>query len=169
MKPHDNFSPSKTPKSDWRHTPCTACQQQLGVPMASQAAAMAKSAFRAIHGVVVTAGLMQKTVKVRIGGQVWNNRVKKYFDRPRTVLVHDPNDSLRAGDVVSIISGWRTSKTKRHVVQNIIAPAVVPIEERPPIPSEQERWTKKLEKRAAKLERRSARSASAELEKNQTS
>lgn len=33
--------------------------------------------FREIHGVVVTAGLMDKTVKVRVGGLKWNRLLKK--------------------------------------------------------------------------------------------
>jgi hypothetical protein len=32
---------------------------------------------RVINAVVLTAGLMQKTVKVRIGGQKWNKHVRK--------------------------------------------------------------------------------------------
>ena len=85
------------------------------------------------------------------------NPGSQYFDRPKTLLVHDPNDSLRTGDVVAITSGWRTSKNKRHVVQRIIAPAIVPVEERPPVPTEEERMTAKLDKRAAKDERRNTK------------
>lgn len=44
---------------------------------AGAAAATARRAFRELHGVVVSAGLMQKTVKVRVGGQKWNKRVQK--------------------------------------------------------------------------------------------
>jgi hypothetical protein len=33
--------------------------------------------FRELHGVVVTAGLMDKTVKVRVGGQKWNAFLQK--------------------------------------------------------------------------------------------
>ncbi|KAK3941166.1 hypothetical protein QBC46DRAFT_353501 [Diplogelasinospora grovesii] len=124
---------------------------------ASMAADVAMKTFRELHGVVVTAGLMQKTVKVRVGGQKWNNFLKKYFDDPKTYLVHDPNNSLRAGDVVAITPGWRTSKSKRHVVKHIIAPAGVPIEERPPVPTEEERWAAKLAEKAAKDERKALR------------
>jgi hypothetical protein len=41
--------------------------------------AAARQTFREIHGVVVSAGLMQKTVKVRVGGQRWNKQVKKVW------------------------------------------------------------------------------------------
>lgn len=47
------------------------------------------------------------------------------------------------------------SRNKRHVVKRIIAPAQVPVDERPPVPTEQERWDAALVKRAAKDERRS--------------
>lgn len=71
-------------------------------------------------------------------------------------MVHDPNDSLRTGDVVAISPGWRTARHKRFVVNRIISPAQVPIEERPPVPTEEERWAEALAKRAAKDERRAA-------------
>ncbi|KAB5518788.1 ribosomal protein S17 [Coniochaeta sp. 2T2.1] len=125
--------------------------------MASTVAAAARKSFRELHGVVVTAGLMQRTVKVRVGGQAWNGRLKKFFDDPKTFLVHDPNDSLRAGDVVAITPGYRRSKQKRHVVKHIIAPSGTPIEARPPIPTEEERWAADAARRAAKDERRTAR------------
>ncbi|KAK0714299.1 hypothetical protein B0T21DRAFT_352227 [Apiosordaria backusii] len=112
--------------------------------------------MREIHGVVVTAGLIDKTVKVRVGGLKWNNFLKKHFDDPKTYLVHDPANSLRQGDVVAITPGWRTSKSKRHVVKHIIAPgAGLPIEARPPIPSAQDLVREKEAKREAKVARRS--------------
>ncbi len=57
---------------------------------------------------------------------------------------------------MAITPGWRTSKTKRHVVKHIIAPAQVPIDERPPVPTQEERWAAALAARAAKDERRAA-------------
>ncbi|KAL1881376.1 hypothetical protein VTK73DRAFT_4383 [Phialemonium thermophilum] len=122
--------------------------------MASTFLNTARQTFRELHGVVVSAGLMQRTVKVRVGGQKWNGKVKKFFKDPQTFLVHDPNDSLRTGDIVAITPGWRTSKNKRHVVKRVIAPSGTPIDERPPIPSEDERWEAKIAKKKAKDERR---------------
>jgi len=127
--------------------------------MATHAVAAAKTAFRELHGVVVSAGLMQKTVKVLVGGQKWNADVRKHFKAPKKYLVHDPNDSLRTGDIVAITPGWRTSKHKRHVVKRIIAPAQVPVEERNPVPTEGERWAAALAKRDAKVERRTTQKA----------
>ena len=45
--------------------------------MSSQVATAARRINHELHGVVVSAGLMQKTVKVRVGGQKWNKLVKK--------------------------------------------------------------------------------------------
>ncbi|KAH8904575.1 nucleic acid-binding protein [Coniochaeta sp. PMI_546] len=125
--------------------------------MASTVAAAARKSFRELHGVVVTAGLMQRTVKVRVGGQAWNGKLKKFFDDPKTFLVHDPNDSLRTGDVVAITPGYRRSKQKRHVVKHIIAPCGTPIEARPPVPTEEERWAADAARKAAKDERRAGK------------
>ncbi|KAI9641330.1 hypothetical protein NHQ30_010132 [Ciborinia camelliae] len=99
------------------------------------AAKVAAHASRQINAVVVSSGLMQKTVKVRIGTQVWNQHLQKKFNATTHLLVHDPNSSLHTGDVISISPGWRTSKTVHHVVSSIIAPFGSPISERPAIPS----------------------------------
>ncbi|KAK4124202.1 nucleic acid-binding protein [Parathielavia appendiculata] len=129
--------------------------------MAQPVTQMAKKVirtFRELHGVVISAGLMDKTVKVRVGGQKWNSFLKKFFDDPKTHLVHDPNNSLRLGDVVAITPGWRTSKSKRHVVKHIIAPGSgVPIEGRAPVPTEEERLAQKEAQRMEKIERRTAK------------
>ncbi|TDZ19745.1 37S ribosomal protein S17 [Colletotrichum sidae] len=122
--------------------------------MSSQTQTAVRQVFRELHGIVVSAGRMQKTVKVRVGGQQWNQKVQKMFTKPKSYLVHDPNTSLRTGDVVSIVPGWRTSRHKRHVVKNIIAPYGTPIEERPPIPSEEERLAARIQQREAKEARR---------------
>ena len=45
--------------------------------MSSQVAKAAGRVTHELHGVVVSAGLMQKTVKVRVGGQKWNKVVNK--------------------------------------------------------------------------------------------
>lgn len=79
------------------------------------------------------------------------------FTTPKTHLVHDPNSSLRTGDVVSIVPGWPTSQKKRHVVKQIIAPFGAPIEERPPIPTESERIEARDAEKAEKDQRRHTR------------
>lgn len=56
-----------------------------------------------------------------------------------------------------IASGWRTSHRIKHVVTEIVAPWGPPIEERPKILSEEERMDIRMQKRAAKLDRRKQR------------
>ncbi|KAH9904590.1 hypothetical protein F4778DRAFT_69982 [Xylariomycetidae sp. FL2044] len=126
--------------------------------MASEVAAMATAAVqraaKEMHGIVVSAGKMDKTVKVKLGGQRWEQRVQKYFKAPRYHLVHDPRNSVRQGDVVAISPSWRESQHVRHVVKHIIAPYGEPIEERPPVPTLEERVAERAAKRARKDERR---------------
>ncbi|KAM0285517.1 hypothetical protein ACHAQH_001467 [Verticillium albo-atrum] len=117
----------------------------------------AQQVVKELHGVVVSAGLMQKTVKVRVGGQKYNRKVQKMFTTPKSYLVHDPNSSLRTGDVVSIAPGWPTSQHKRHVVKQIIAPFGTPIEDRPPVPTAEERIALRDQKKAEKDVRRDTR------------
>jgi small subunit ribosomal protein S17 len=45
--------------------------------MSSQVATAARRVNRDIRGVVVSAGLMDKTVKVRVGAQKWNKIINK--------------------------------------------------------------------------------------------
>ncbi|KAI1406340.1 nucleic acid-binding protein [Hypoxylon fuscum] len=126
--------------------------------MASEVAAAAANAVRyagkEMYGIVVSAGLMDKTVKVRLGGLRWEPRVQKWFKEPRYKLVHDPRNSVRQGDVVAITSSWRVSQHVRHVVKHIIAPYGEPIDEREAVPTLEERVAEKAAKRAAKDERR---------------
>jgi ribosomal protein S17 len=52
--------------------------------MSSPVAKAARRVTHELHGVVVSAGLMDKTVKVRVGGQKWNkivNKVKEFVKR----------------------------------------------------------------------------------------
>jgi len=113
---------------------------------------------RTLNAVVISSGLMQKTVKVRIGTQQWNNHIRKHFSLDEHLLVHDPASSLRTGDIISIQAGWRVSKHVHHVVSSIIAPFGSSIEERPAVPTEEERLAEREKKRAAKDERRRMRS-----------
>ncbi|KAI1370286.1 nucleic acid-binding protein [Hypoxylon crocopeplum] len=128
--------------------------------MASEVTATAANVIRRagkeMHGIVVSAGLMDKTVKVKLGGLRWEPRVQKFFKKPRFKLVHDPCNSVRQGDVVAITSTWRVAQHVRHVVKHIIAPYGEPIDTRPPIPTLEERIAEKAAKRAAKDERRAA-------------
>ncbi|KAJ9648876.1 hypothetical protein H2199_000789 [Coniosporium tulheliwenetii] len=111
---------------------------------------MASVTSRKLNGVVVSAGKMQKTVKVRIAAQEWNKHIRKHLPAPYTVLVSDPSSSVREGDIISLASGWRASKTVRHVVTSIIAPFGPPLDQRPPLPTEAERIAARTAKRVEK-------------------
>lgn len=69
--------------------------------------------------------------------------------------------------MVAIAPGWRSSRTKRHIVKHIIAPAGTPIEDRPPVPTEDERIEAYETNKAAKDERRAARKQGAGAAKPQ--
>ncbi|KAJ6788884.1 hypothetical protein PWT90_00094 [Aphanocladium album] len=130
--------------------------------MSSPVTKAARRVTHELHGVVVSAGLMQKTVKVRVAGQKWNKIVSKFYADPKHYLVHDPNSSLRTGDVVAIAPGWPTSRHKRHVVKHIIAPYGEPIENRPAVPLLDEIIAEREAKKQAKDERKASRQRSEE-------
>ncbi|KAF7197328.1 37S ribosomal protein S17, mitochondrial [Pseudocercospora fuligena] len=109
-----------------------------------------------IVGVVVSHGKMDKTVRVRIAAQRWNQRIKKYYRHDINHLVHDPNDSLTTGDVVEL-HRLKVSKQVEHVVARIISPFGKPVEERPPVPTPEERLADYKAKRMVKLRRRELR------------
>ena len=62
----------------------------------------------------------------------------------------DPNNSLVEGDIVRIASGWRTSKHIRHVVTAIVAPFGAPVEDRPPVLTEEQRMETRIRERLLK-------------------
>lgn len=86
--------------------------------------------------------------------------MKQYFSRPTNHLVHDPNSSLVAGDVVEL-HRLRVSTIVYHVVASIITPFGTPISERPPVPTPDERLAKYKERRFVKLQRRELRQKAA--------
>ncbi|KAI9698099.1 MAG: hypothetical protein M1820_007607 [Bogoriella megaspora] len=108
-------------------------------------------------GVVVSAGKMQKTVKVRIVKQQWNAHIRKHFHRPIHYLTHDPASSVREGDIIKFQSGYRCSKHVRHVVTQIIAPFGPSLDARPPVPSLAELQIEEDAKKERKEERKKLR------------
>jgi len=80
----------------------------------------------------------------------------QYFASHTNYLVHDPNSSLIAGDVVEL-HRLKHSKHVHHVIGKLITPFGVPVSQRPPIPTADERLATYKEKRFAKLERRTLR------------
>lgn len=75
----------------------------------------------------------------------------------------DPSSSVREGDIIALASGWRASKTVRHVVTDIIAPFGPPLSARPPLPTEAERIAARTAKRVEKDVRQAARGRQAVL------
>ncbi|KAF2730075.1 nucleic acid-binding protein [Polyplosphaeria fusca] len=101
-------------------------------------------------GVVVSAGKMDRAVKVRVAGQQWHKKFRKSYASPNTHVVADPNNSLVEGDVVRIESGNRCSKTIRHVVHSIVAPFGSPATDRPPVLSQKERLDLRIKEKLLK-------------------
>lgn len=97
-----------------------------------------------------------KTVKVRIPGQKWDKHIRKDFPAPYHVLVSDPTESAREGDVIALRNGWRTSKHVHHVVTRIVAPFGPAISQRPRIPTEEERQQQLIQARSEKDLRQAA-------------
>jgi small subunit ribosomal protein S17 len=89
----------------------------------------------------------------------------QHFPSEQTYLVADPNSSLVEGDVVRIASGWRTSRSIRHVVTSIVAPFGEPVENRPPILSEEERMQIRIKERLLKDVRSAAKGRQTSLQR----
>jgi small subunit ribosomal protein S17 len=107
---------------------------------------------------VVSSLSTSKTAKVLLPSSVRDSHLRKTYTRPTAVLTHDPNSSLRTGDVVAIQPGWRTSKHKRFVLSAILAPfGTEGLESRPRVLSREElvkaREKRREEKRTRKVER----------------
>lgn len=72
----------------------------------------------------------------------WDGHIRKYYKKKVTYHVADPRDSCREGDIIEFASGYRVAKTVRHVVARITVPFGVPLSERNPVmtPEEREVW-----------------------------
>ncbi|KAI9655048.1 MAG: hypothetical protein M1831_005008 [Alyxoria varia] len=114
-------------------------------------------------GVVVSTGKMMKTVTVRLIKPEWNKHIRKYYYKPQNVLVNDPNNSLIEGDIVAL-ARERHSRRVFHTVKSVIAPFSKPLDERPPILTEEQREQIQDEKRRQKVERRAMRGVSSAVE-----
>jgi hypothetical protein len=82
--------------------------------------------------------------------------ISQYFSVPSTHLVHDPNNSLVLGDVITLHK-LRVSTIVHHVVGDLVTPFGKPASDRPPIPTADERLAIYKQKRFAKLHRRALR------------
>jgi len=72
----------------------------------------------------------------------WDPHIRKYYKKKAMYKVSDPHDSCREGDIIEFSSGYRVSRTVRHVVERITVPFGLPISERNPVmtPEEREEW-----------------------------
>jgi len=75
---------------------------------------------RPIVGWVVSSGLMQKTVKVRVPRVVQVPKYRKYMTRNTILLVHDATEQCSIGDKVELAKSRPYSKMKHHVVAKIL-------------------------------------------------
>lgn len=57
--------------------------------MSSPVAKAARRVKHELHGIVVSSGLMEKTVKVRVGSQKWNKIVNKVCLRSNSPVLGD--------------------------------------------------------------------------------
>lgn len=66
-------------------------------------------------GVVVKTA-MKDTATVRVDRYVKNAKYKKYFVRSKKFLAHDPGNTAKVGDTVTIIATRPISKMKRFAI-----------------------------------------------------
>jgi ribosomal protein S17 len=114
------------------------------------------------RGTVTSVGLMSKTVRVAYQHREWDRKIRKYYPKTTTYLVHDPRNSLREGDVIEFSSGAPRAPNVRHVVERIIAPFGLGVEDRPAVPTRAEREEEMVQKRMVKLTRKAGKVAEQE-------
>jgi small subunit ribosomal protein S17 len=73
------------------------------------------SLMQTFVGVVVKSA-MKDTATVRVDRYVKNAKYKKYFVRSKKYLAHDPGNSGKVGDRVTIIATKPISKRKHFVI-----------------------------------------------------
>jgi len=59
---------------------------------------------------------MKDTATVRVDRYVKNAKYKKYFVRSKKFLAHDPGNTAKVGDTVTIVATRPISKLKRFVI-----------------------------------------------------
>jgi len=71
----------------------------------------------------VVADSSDKTIKVEIEGIIQHPRYKKYIKRHTRFLVHDPENSCKAGDTVRVEECRPISKSKKWILREIVKSA----------------------------------------------
>ncbi|KAF3389000.1 hypothetical protein F1880_004422 [Penicillium rolfsii] len=115
-------------------------------------------------GTVVSVGRMDRTVTVVYRSNEWDKHIRKYYKKETKLLVSDPQNSLRKGDVIEFSSGAPKSHRVHHVVERIITPFAVPIEDRPALLTREEREQEREKRWAAKYVRRESRRLGEEID-----
>ncbi|KAJ5138353.1 uncharacterized protein N7515_003201 [Penicillium bovifimosum] len=115
-------------------------------------------------GTVVSVGRMDRTVRVCHRHTAWDRHIRKYYPQETHYLVSDPRNSLREGDVIEFSSGAPKSRHVRHVVERIVTPFGVGINERPAVMSKEEREAEREERWAKKYLRRESRRLGREVD-----
>lgn len=153
---------STEPAQESTSTPQTT---QAPDPSELQRPAMLRNyAYKLKTGTVVSVGRMQRTVTVLHRHNFWDKHIRKYYPKETRYLVSDPRDSLREGDVIEFSSGAPKSRHVHHVVERIIAPFAVPLEDRPPVMSRAQRHEERERRWAAKYVRKESRRLGEELD-----
>lgn len=62
---------------------------------------------------------MKDTVTVKVDRYVKNAKYKKYFVRSKKYLAHDPGNTAKVGDTVTIVSTRPISKMKRFAIDAV--------------------------------------------------
>jgi len=68
-------------------------------------------------GVVVKVA-MKDTATVKVDRYVKNAKYKKYFVRSKKYLVHNPGNTVKVGDTVTIMASRPISKMKHFVIDS---------------------------------------------------
>ena len=114
-------------------------------------------AYNLKTGTVQSVGRMDRTVTVIHRHNTWDKHIRKYYPKETRYLVSDPRNSLREGDVIEFSSGAPKSRHVHHVVERIITPFAIPLEDRPPVMSREERQEERERRWADKYLRRESK------------
>lgn len=71
---------------------------------------------------------MKDTATVAVSRYVKHPKYKKYQVRTKKYLVHDPENTAKVGDQVTIVASRPISKLKRFVLKSVDVPYVAPEE-----------------------------------------
>ena len=78
----------------------------------------------------VTSDKPEKTIVVSVESRRTHPIYKKQYTRSQKIMVHDPNNDAKTGDLVSVVESRPISAKKRYKLENIIEKAVIRHEEK---------------------------------------